>query len=122
VNCSAILRTPIYACSPFPHLVSLLRHGTPIPIHGGQGSLLAVNIPNASKLVGQSIAEVFEQFPELLAVAIIRNQQVQLPRGPTRLEGGDQLLIAASDTTSVEAFKRLVPNSLENWPISERSV
>lgn len=90
----------------FPHLASLLRHGTPIPIHGGQGSLLAVNIPEGSKFAGQSIAEVFEQFPELLAVAIIRGQSIQLPRGSTLLEGRDQLLIAARDTNSVEIFKR----------------
>jgi CIC family chloride channel protein len=90
-----------------PHLASLLRHGTPIPIHGGQGNLLTVNIPEGSKIAGRSIAEVFERFPELLAVAIIRDQQIQLPRGSTRLEGGDQLLVAASETASLEAFKQL---------------
>ena len=103
-----------------PHLASLLRHGTPIPIHGGEGSLLTVSMPKDSQITGRTIAEVFEQFPELLAVAIIRDHKIQLPRGATRLEGGDQLLIAASGTTSVEAFKRLVSNSLENRPISER--
>lgn len=91
----------------FPHLASLLRHGTPIPIHGGQGNLLAVNISKDSALAGGTIAEVFDRFPELLAVAIIRDHGVQLPRGSTRLEGGDQLLIAASEITNVEAFKRL---------------
>ena len=103
-----------------PHLASLLRHGTPIPIHGGEGSLLTVSMPKDSQITGRTIAEVFEQFPELLAVAIIRDHKIQLPRGATRLEGGDQLLIAASGTTSVEAFKRLVSNSLETRPISER--
>ena len=103
-----------------PHLASLLRHGTPIPIHGGEGSLLTVSMPKDSQITGRTIAEVFEQFPELLAVAIIRDHKIQLPRGATRLEDGDQLLIAASGTTSVDAFKRLVSNSLENRPISER--
>ncbi len=105
-----------------PHLASLLRHGTPIPIHGGEGSLLTVSMPEDSQITGRTIAEVFEQFPELLAVAIIRDHKIQLPRGATRLVGGDQLLIAASGTTSVEAFKRLVSNSLENRPISERTL
>jgi chloride channel protein, CIC family len=91
-----------------PHLASLLRHGRPIPIHGGQGNLFSVHIPEGSKLAGRSIAEVFEQFPELLAVAIIRDEQIQLPRGSARLEGGDQLLIAASETRNFEAFKDLV--------------
>jgi chloride channel protein, CIC family len=91
-----------------PHLASLLRHGTPVPIHGGQGILMTVNLPIDSKFSGRSIAEVFDQFPELVVVAIIHNQQIQLPRGSSRLEGGDQLLIAASEMTSVEAFKKAV--------------
>ena len=90
-----------------PHLASLLRHGTPIPIHGGQGKLLTVNIDQHSPLGNRLIADVFEQFPDLLAVAIIRDHQVQLPRGSTQLEGGDQLLVVASGTKSVEAFERL---------------
>jgi CIC family chloride channel protein len=89
-----------------PHLASLLRHGTPIPIHGGQGTLCTVNIARSSTIAGRTVAEVFDRFPELLAVAIIRDQQVQLPRGSTELIGGDQILIAAGDTRSVEDFKR----------------
>jgi Trk K+ transport system NAD-binding subunit len=58
-------------------------------------------------------------FPELLAVAIIRDQQIQLPRGSTQIKGGDQLLIVASETTSIDDFKRLAANSLEGRPISE---
>jgi CIC family chloride channel protein len=98
----------------FPHLASLLRHGTPIPIHGGQGNLLTVNIADDSQLANHTIAEVFEQFPQLLAVAIIRDQNIHLPRGSSELKSGDQLLIAAREMTSVEAFKRLAGNSLEN--------
>lgn len=90
-----------------PHLASLLRHGTPIPIHGAQGNLLIVNLPETSQLADRSIAEVFERFPELLAVAIIRGQQIQLPRGSTRLAAGDQLLIVASEVKSIEVFKQL---------------
>ena len=89
-----------------PHLASLLRHGTPVPIHGGQGILMTVNLPDDSKFAARSIAEVFEQFPELVVVAIIHKQQIQLPRGSSRLEGGDQLLIAASEITSAEVFKK----------------
>jgi CIC family chloride channel protein len=106
----------------FPHLASLLRHGTPIPIHGGQGSLLTVNIAENSQLANQTIAEVFEHFPELLAVAIIRDHNIHLPRGSTELKSGDQLLIAASETTTVEAFKqRALQQNLANQPISERT-
>jgi CIC family chloride channel protein len=94
-----------------PHLASLLRHGTPIPIHGGQGNLLIISLPQNSELAGRSIAETFDRFPELLAVAIIRDQQIQLPRGSTLLKGGDQLLIAANEANSLEAFKQLVGSS-----------
>jgi chloride channel protein, CIC family len=95
----------------FPHLASLLRHGTPIPIHGGQGELLTVNIGEHSQLANRVIADVFEQFPELLAVAIIRDHQVHLPRGSTCLAGGDQLLMVASGTASVDTFSRLANSS-----------
>jgi hypothetical protein len=86
-------------------LASLLRHGTPIPIHGSQGKLLTVTASKYSQLADRAIADVFEQFPELLVVAIIRDQHVQLPRGSTRLAGGDQLLIVASETPAWTLFR-----------------
>jgi CIC family chloride channel protein len=89
-----------------PHLASLLRHGTPIPIHGRQGYLVTVTLPEESRLDGKSIAEVFDQLPDLLVVAIIRGQQVELPRGSTGLNKGDQLLLVASETAAVERFKK----------------
>jgi len=95
-----------------PHLASLLRHGTPIPIHGGQGKLLTVNIGEHSALANRPIADIFEQFPDLLAVAIIRDQEVQLPHGSTQVQGGDQLLIVANGTKNVEAFERLASDAV----------
>jgi chloride channel protein, CIC family len=91
----------------FPHLASLLRHGTPIPIHSGRGTLLSINLADDSQLSGRQISDVFESFPELLAVAIIRDDGVHLPRGSTRIEGGDQLLIVTSNMKSLESFKQL---------------
>jgi CIC family chloride channel protein len=93
-----------------PHLASLLRHGTPIPIHGGQGSLVAVDVADNSQITGRTIAEVFERFPQLLAVAIIRDQRIELPRGSTALESGDQLLVVGSETKSIETFTRVATN------------
>jgi CIC family chloride channel protein len=89
-----------------PHLASLLRHGTPIPIHGGEGTLLTVTIIKGSKIAGRTVAEVFDQFPQLLAVAIIRDERVQLPRGSTKLVAGDQVLVAANESRSAERFKQ----------------
>jgi CIC family chloride channel protein len=90
-----------------PHLASLLRHGTPIPIHGGQGSLLIVGVSDNSRLAGRSVGDVFDRFPELLPVAIIREQEIQLPRGTARIQGGDQLLVVASAASHFEQFRKV---------------
>jgi Trk K+ transport system NAD-binding subunit len=45
-----------------------------------------MNIPEGSKIAGRSIAKVFDQFPDLLAVAIIRDHLIQLPEVPPRSE------------------------------------
>ena len=71
-------------------------------------SILTVIVDADSQLAGQAIEEIFERFPDLLAVAIIRGQQVQLPHGSTRVMGGDQLLVVATDVASRNAFNRLV--------------
>lgn len=91
----------------FPKLVDLLRHGTPVPIHGSQAMLFSVQVADAGQIAGQTIAEVFEQFPDLVAVAVIQGQQITLPRGMTRLNARDQLLIAASNIQSVASLRRL---------------
>ena len=88
----------------FPHLASLLSYGTPISIHGGQGKLLAVKISEDSPLVGRRIEETFDQFPDLVAAAIIRDQRVELPRGSTCLQGKDQLLIVTNETNNLDTF------------------
>ena len=71
-----------------------------------------MNIGKHSSLANQLIADIFERFPDLLAVAIIRDQEVQLPHGSTQLEGGDQLLVVANGNTSMEAFKRLASDGV----------
>ena len=94
-----------------PHLGSMLRHGTPIPIHGGQGLMSTVKIPAGSHAVGKTVAAIFEEYPDLLAVAVVRGQQVKLPHGGTRIGGDDQLLIVAGDTRSIDTFKSFVGQS-----------
>jgi Trk K+ transport system NAD-binding subunit len=74
--------------------------------------LLTVHLAKTHSWQNRIIAEVFERFPELLAVVIIRDQQIQLPRGSTRIQGGDQLLVVASETTSIESFKQLAGSSI----------
>jgi CIC family chloride channel protein len=89
-----------------PHLATLLRHGTPIPIHNGQGKLSSVAIFEGSPLAGQTVADMSHHYPELVAVAVIRNQQVLFPRGSTRLDPGDQLLIVTGNNIELEALER----------------
>lgn len=91
----------------FPHLANLLRHGTPVPIHGSEAVLFTVNIADGSAIAGHTIADIFERFPDLVAVAVIRGSFVKLPRGSTLLEANDQMLIAADEPKSVESFKKL---------------
>jgi CIC family chloride channel protein len=96
----------------FPHLASLVRHGTPIPIHNGHGRLLSVSIAASSPLAGRTIADVFEQTPDLVAVAIIRDQEVHFPRGSTRVEARDRILIVADENANVEVFERLASQEI----------
>ncbi|HEX9271000.1 MAG TPA: chloride channel protein [Candidatus Binatia bacterium] len=97
----------------FPHLASLLSYGTPISIHEGQGKLLAVKISEDSPLVGRRIEETFEQFPDLVAAAIIRDQRVELPRGSTCLQAKDQLLIVTNETNSLDTFIRFANGDMK---------
>jgi CIC family chloride channel protein len=96
----------------FPHLAALLRHGQPIHIHGGQGRLLALSIAKHSELDGRTISELAEQFPNFVAVAIVRNGHVELPRGPTRLEAEDQLLLVAAEAASMQGLEKLAGKNL----------
>lgn len=93
-----------------PKLVNLLRFGTPVPIHGSQAVLFSVQVQEGSHIAGQSIAEIFEKFPDLIAVAIIRGQKVTLPHGSTVLDIQDQLLIAAANSKNVEVLRQLAGN------------
>jgi len=97
----------------FPHLASLLSYGTPISIHGGQGKLLTVKISEDSPLVGRRIEETFDQFPDLVAAAIIRDQRVELPRGSTCLQGKDQLLIVTNETNNLDNFVRFANGNMK---------
>jgi CIC family chloride channel protein len=82
----------------FPHFDTLLRLDVPVPIHNGQGELFAINVAGDSYLAGGSVAQAFREFEDLVAVAVIRNQQMILPRGATILEVGDRILLAGSNS------------------------
>jgi len=81
-----------------PQLADLLRLGKTLSIHNGQVELFATDIPRRSKLAGQTVADAFGEFPNSILVAVIRDNQVSVPRGATVLSLGDRLLIAADAT------------------------
>jgi CIC family chloride channel protein len=65
----------------FPHLASLLRYDTPIPIHGGHGELLTVHIGEHSQLADRSLPTSSSNFLSYLQSPLSGDEHVQLPRG-----------------------------------------
>jgi len=78
-----------------PRLVNLLRYGDPIPVTGQGGMLSALRIGEGSQLAGRTVAESVGKIPGVTAVAVLRADEMLIPRGPTLLEAGDQLIAVA---------------------------
>ncbi len=93
-----------------PRLVSLLSYGEPIPIGGGEGLLVEVKIGPDSPLAGKTVAESMGDIKNVTAVAVLRGSEMLIPRGPTRLEVGDQI-IAVAMLDSYEPFRELAGGS-----------
>jgi K+/H+ antiporter YhaU regulatory subunit KhtT len=81
---------------PLPRLVSMLRMGEPISLGVGGAKMLKLRLDGASWLVGRTIAEVFGTITGVTAVAVLRRDRVLIPRGPTRLEEDDELVVMAN--------------------------
>jgi CIC family chloride channel protein len=87
-----------------PRLVSLLRFGEPVPItYGATTMLVALTIAAGSPLDGHTVAERIGGTEGSTAVAVLRGEEMLVPRGPTRLAAGDQLIAVAT----TEAYARL---------------
>lgn len=86
-----------------PRLVSLLRFGDPIPITHGSAMVVALDIAPGSFLDGRTVAVGIGQTENATAVAVLRGEQMLVPRGPTELAGGDQLIAVATPA----AYERL---------------
>jgi len=91
-----------------PQLADLLRLGKTILIHNGQVELFSTDISKGSRLAGRTVAETFSEFPNLVLVAVIRDNQVTVPRGATVLSLGDRLLIAADAAAKIQWTTRMV--------------
>ena len=79
-----------------PRLVSLLQFGEPIPVTSKAGMLVALSIAPGSALDGVTVGEGFGTVEGATAVAVLRGEEMQVPRGPTRLEAGDQVISIAT--------------------------
>ena len=92
-----------------PRLVSLLRLGKPIPMGHGDGGGMLVNLEIApgSRLDGQTVAGGMGHLDQgATAVAVLRGEEMLVPRGPTPLAAGDQL-IAVATATGYEHLREL---------------
>jgi chloride channel protein, CIC family len=79
-----------------PRLVSLLQFGGTLPVTHGTATLLALSIAPGSSLDGSTIASGIGAMESATAVAILRGDEMIVPRGPTELAAGDQLIAVAT--------------------------
>jgi Trk K+ transport system NAD-binding subunit len=79
-----------------PRLVNLLRFGEPIPVAGKDGLLATVTIAEGSQLANRTVAEALGTRSGLVAVALLREDALEVPRGPTAIRAGDQLLVVTN--------------------------
>jgi CIC family chloride channel protein len=75
-----------------PRLMHLLRFGEPVRISEGEGSLVALEVDAGSELDGRTVAETVGTIEGATAVAVLREDDIIVPRGPTILRSGDRLL------------------------------
>lgn len=79
-----------------PRLVSMLRSDTPMPVGHGEAMLAAIDIAPGCALAGHTVAESVGRVEGATAVAILRDETMQVPRGPSSIEAGDRLLVVAT--------------------------
>lgn len=88
-----------------PRLVSMLRFGEPISIAGRDGLLAAVTVEEGSEIANRTVAEALGGRPGLVAVALLREDALEVPRGPSEIRPGDQLLVV-TNRASLEELRR----------------
>jgi trk system potassium uptake protein TrkA len=92
------------------HLYGFLRYPEYegiIPLVGGKHAF-KLTLPESSALVGKTLAEIVERgdLPAgLLVMLLQRGEEVLVPAGDTKLEGGDTLTLLADEPISDEYLK-----------------
>ncbi len=79
-----------------PKLVSLLRFGEPVPVADNRWLMVTLRVEPGSVFAGRTVAETIGGIAGTTAVAVLRGNDMLAPRGPTRMEPGDQLLAITS--------------------------
>lgn len=80
-----------------PRLMNLMRFGEPVRLTEGEGSLAAIEVHSGSGLDARTVEETFGTLDGTTAVAVLREEEVVVPRGPTRFRGGDRILVLVKD-------------------------
>ncbi|GAB4243260.1 MAG: chloride channel protein [Acidobacteriota bacterium] len=104
---------------PLPRLVSLLRYGEPVPVAQSGAMLVSVTVEKRSELADRTIAETLGKLSGTTAVAVLRGSELLVPRGPTRLREGDQL-IAVANAAGLEQLRRLAA-ARPDLPVGSRA-
>jgi trk system potassium uptake protein len=77
-----------------------------LSFEGGRASLIEVTLASESPAADREIVEL--GFPrDSTAVAVLRNDRVIVPRGDTRLQAGDEVLVLVTSDSMDEVRKIL---------------
>jgi CIC family chloride channel protein len=87
-----------------PRLVHLLSYGKPVRLGQGGGLLVSLEIAEGSPFAGRTVADTIGTREGTTAVAVLRADDLLIPRGPTELFAGDQLIALATP----EAYEGLL--------------
>jgi CIC family chloride channel protein len=91
-----------------PRLVNLLKYGEALSVGHGGGMLVAVQVEEGSELDLATVGERIGPIGGASTVAILRGEEMLVPRGPTRFGAGDQVILLATPEAreQVEALAR----------------
>jgi CIC family chloride channel protein len=85
---------------PLPRLVKLLQYGEALQVGHGAGLLVSVLVAPGSELEGKTVSEAVGPLSGASAVAVLRGEEMLVPRGPTLFRAGDQVILLATPPAS----------------------
>lgn len=81
-----------------PRLVNLLQYGEALSVGHGGGLLVALTVEVGSELDGATVADKIGPVGGASTVAVLRGEEMLVPRGPTPFAAGDQVILLATPT------------------------